>query len=409
MRKKLFVFILIILTVLSFTLLVYSNTSNLACALVSSSVEGNQTTVMNAAKEAYENAGYSCTALQDPSFIIMVSNMMSRVQFYSTHGNRTLIEFNDGGICIGNTQTINGKTFYGVNDRTWNHALLITMAACNSAGENDDESYDLESITARLAYNGAEMTVGWRTLYNAFSGVNWSQRYNQKLGEGYTPSEAIEYANSFIYINNNVKNTQLFYRNEIVPITNTSTAINLYNAEKENKEIDIKGLSKNSTIENINKILTDKYNDINLNDYEIEYSSGHEELNVVTNVISNKKNYIDYKFKIGDFYTDAGFTIVASNNKIHKIIDNNIDMEIQKELLTRKEDFHIKTDNENNLINMAKANLNNLQIDSSSIIYYYDIINDKKFAFIEIDVKETTNIKNVTETFNDKYYFKYEI
>ena len=65
-------------------------------------------------------------------------------------------------------------------------------------------------------------------------------------------------------------------------------------------------------------------------------------IKVNDNSIMNKLIYYDYKLKIGDYITDAAYTVVVENNKIKEIYDNNIDIKKQEELLKSNEFVRVK-------------------------------------------------------------------
>ena len=106
---------------------------------------------------------------------------------------------------------------------------------------------------------------------------------------------------------------------------------------------------------------------------------------------SREIEFVDVNLKIGDFYTDAGYTLEIENNNIKGIYDRNIDIEKQKELLNNEENFQaelyvdkvneIQKENEK----ISTYNLNKVDAKENDARYYYDIKNNKKYYQVEVE------------------------
>lgn len=123
----------------------------------------------------------------------------------------------------------------------------------------------------------------------------------------------------------------------------------------------------------------------NYENYEIVKSKGITTVNVVNNIESECAKYIDLYFKIGDFYTNAGYTIKLKDGIVEAIYDNNININKQQQLLKSRIYFNCKL--EDNMINKYKEKSifdlkekykdSNIKINNQTHKYYYDIENEK--------------------------------
>lgn len=66
------------------------------------------------------------------------------------------------------------------------------------------------NITSKSVSQGAKTAVGWTVSIGASSHSQWLSRYNNYLAAGYTVSQAVNYANSFSYTDNGVKNAKIY-------------------------------------------------------------------------------------------------------------------------------------------------------------------------------------------------------
>lgn len=396
--KRIIFYIITILWICTVETLAYNN---IASAFGSTEINGNREKEINTAKETYDNLGYSTNAKIDPSPLIFLSNMMGRVMYVSCHGALRSFEFPACGLIMDNTAFPNSKEFYKTSNINWENGLLFTLACCNSAGSNGE--YDLNSIAADIGYKGVEMTVGFTTEINSYFIVDWSKNYHEKLAENYTVTQAVDYANSCFYINPNVKNAVVFYREKVTPISELSNESLL----KENVNDDMEErnllLNDNNTYNNdctIDDIIASKVSNFNKENYEIKTAKS-EEVNISTGNLTSEKVYTEYGFKIGDFLTNYGYTVVSSDNKIEAIYDNNLDYELQAQLLAEKSKFIKNLDTEEYMIDKANKELQNKKkycnILNNTVEYYYDVENDKKYIIIETEFEKT----NLTRSQSD--------
>ena len=97
---------------------------------------------------------------------------------------------------------------------------------------------------------GADAAVGWTTTVSAGSHTNWLKRYNNSLAGGKTVSQAINDANSYIYLpGSGVKNVK-YYGNGNLTITSSKSS-------SSNRQSDMSLLNyddNNATFEEIVKL-----------------------------------------------------------------------------------------------------------------------------------------------------------
>ena len=149
----------------------------------------------------------------------------------------------------------------------------------------------------------------------------------------------------------------------------------------------------NTRSSNLISIMQDNVQDFNLNDYVINETDGLMTTNVNTNETVLESKYIDFQLKIGDFYTEAGYTVKIKGNVVEAIYDNNIDKEKQITALQNAENFEAKVPNvELNAMKQEskqkiQANYEETEItvtDDIKTIYYYDIANNKKYVSFSV-------------------------
>ena len=171
------------------------------------------------ARDLYTIAGYNSYASTAPTVSIMKGNfnngtkrMKSDILFFSGHGNYNNVSFNykgkDGNYATGVWYTTDCTTTDGYNmvglSGNMSSVKLVTFAACLTASNNDN------NITAKAVSYGADTAVGWSSEINAGSHSNWLARYNDKLATGSTVLQAVTYANSFTYLDSDVKDARIY-------------------------------------------------------------------------------------------------------------------------------------------------------------------------------------------------------
>lgn len=149
----------------------------------------------------------------------------------------------------------------------------------------------------------------------------------------------------------------------------------------------------NTSIESISSAIESVYPNFDINNYEISTTDGTKTSQVNSNSTVNETSYIDLQFKIGNFYTEAGYTVEIRNNSVVAIYDNNINVEKQESLVNSRVNntTTLTTQEIEGLKQQAKQQLlgeyeNKITINDNDItyIYYYDINTDKKYIVFSI-------------------------
>ena len=153
--------------------------------------------------------------------------------------------------------------------------------------------------------------------------------------------------------------------------------------------------TKISSKSDIESKLSEIYENFDSDNYIIEKNTSYC-YDINTNLPTEENVYYNYKLKIGDYITDAGYTVKTTNGVISEIYDNNIDLEKQEQLLKKSYEFNANLDNKS--LSTYKANLNKkvtfkydntVEVIGNESIFYYDIENDKKYvvASCESEIK----------------------
>lgn len=386
----------------------YSRSTSYASALGVSNI--NNVTVqtvnnlLDDSLEAYNACGYnSLVAVVDPQPLVVLSRATSsKVQLYFSHGDDRAdrINFLTSGLIARDEFELNfgGITYYGVNALDWTDKKLVTLAACNSAGSDITESMD--SIAARICQNGCEMTVGWYTKIPGVHGQGWLERYHNKLEQGSNVLEAARYANQWIMLaladaNYTYKNCKVYSHGDPTPITNNVTRVESSN---ENLIKSFDNTSKLFNKVNLEQCMKNIDLQFDLNDYYLCESEGLYLCDIETGVEKKVEGYIDAYKKYGDYITNSAYVIVLDNeDNIKEVYDYTKEKEFDVQKLSDKEESYFKVDDimKDEYLRKAKANHVDEKIIEESIIFQYDIVEDRRFVVVSLtlDSSEMDNYK----------------
>lgn len=360
---------------------------------------------------AYIDAGFSIGGHLNPTKQILWENLYATVQYFNGHGNVNFILLSSStGIYRGGDRTTtitadNGKTrfenvqFIGTDTVHWDADTdLVSYLACETAGTNNSVAEN--SLAKSTCARGATVVFGYTSEVHTVSLGSWSDRYNEKLGQGYGVNDALQYANSFNYLFNDVKNGMLWHHG------NANMKIGKYNSSSKNSIAKESSMLKNdrlvyssngtkatkvSSKADIESKLSEIYENFDSNNYIVEKNTSYC-YDINTNLPTEENVYYDYKLKIGDYITDAGFTVKLTNGAISEIYDNNINLEEQEELLEKSYDFNANLSKEK--LSIYKSDLNKrveakydneIEVIGNESIYYYDIANDKKYVVLSCE------------------------
>ena len=408
-KKKVFIILSIFICLIFLLTTSVSARDNFALAVGTEFGGINTRKDMRDARTSYSGAGFRSSGLMDPGVVELWENLYADVQFFATHGNVNHIQFANSGIMIDDGGIHGGKQYIGTNAIHWDYdTMLVTYATCNSSGK--DNQIDNNSIAYKTAIRGADIVVGFRNEIDTSSCTEWSKRYNQAMSVGYGVWDASNYANSFNYSDNRVKEwANINHGNQNLKIGKYYEMIskyNRFNLKSEIKRIENLYLNRNilknskltivDDIDDISNEIKKKYDDFNKEDYEIKEPVGGVSKNVNTGELIEDDKYIDLIFKIGDFYTNAGYSIRVRDGIVKAIYDNNIDIIKQKKALLNKDLFKVNIDNIN--INLLKEKANKEiknkygskkvrikdNLSKEDISFYYDINTGKKYICLNI-------------------------
>ena len=352
------------------------------------------------AAQKYLDVGYHSYAIGNPEPEIFGEYLYADVQLFATHGSPDHISYSKTGICVGDSITYpvdqKLRRFFGTNDIPWRESgtILVTYLCCNTAGV--DNVPDRTSISYKTAESGAQVTLGFREEIHLPSVTSWSSRYNEKLSQGYGVDDAVKYANSFMYLYPNIKTGHIWHHGDPNIKIGKYRTNSMASTMSEDKRL-INVTDKYNEKENLNNaIQTIKKNntEFNIDNYDISYSNLTSE-EIGTNETVVEAEYIDLQFKIGEFKTEAGYTIELKNGNVVNIYDNNIDLAKQNLLLksnsklsTTLTDNKIKAleseaikDVSENIMKDEKIIVNNQDVE---YIYFYDIKTDKKYIVFSV-------------------------
>lgn len=360
---------------------------------------------------AYRDAGFSVGGHLNPTKQILWENLYATVQYFSGHGNVNFILLSSStGIYRGGDRTAtitadSGKTkfenvqFIGTDTVHWDADTdLVSYLACETAGTNNSVAEN--SLAKSTCARGSTVVFGYTSEVHVVSIGSWSDRYNEKLGQGYGVNDALQYANSFSYLFNDVKNGMLWHHG------NANMKIGKYNSSSKNSITEESKTLKNdrlvysSNVTNATKVsskadieskLSEIYENFDSNNYIVEKNTSYC-YDINTNLPTEENVYYDYKLKIGDYITNAGYTVKLTNGAISEIYDNNIDIEKQEELIEKSYDFNANISKEK--LSTYKSDLNKkveakydnkVEVIGNESIYYYDIANNKKYVVISCE------------------------
>ena len=296
--------------------------------------EADTSGMATTACDLYAIAGYNSYYTTSPTVSVMkgsfqngIKRMQSDVLFFAGHGSNAVMSFNYNGSSDSNykvgihytTDTTNsGYTYVGLSGNMGT-VKLVTFAGCSTASGTDN-------LPSRAVSYGADAAVGWTETINASSIENWAERYNDKLATGSTVSEAIAYANSFVYLDSSVKKSKIYGSGNLVIKRVTYSLV-------QNDDIET-----NRTIVN-NSPIVSKNDEIDIKVIIGEVQKHHSDFTpskYKTNVYEFYDGCytVDFVRMVGNVETDSCYTVSIIDNKITDIVDNT--KEIDEELINAK-------------------------------------------------------------------------
>lgn len=340
------------------------------------------------ASTAYGNAGYSTVTLQSPTKSDFTSeNLSADILFLSGHGNADVLSFGTYKIVC---QSGTASSSYTNLQNTASNQKLITFAGCNTAGggdKNGGSGSTSDNITKRVVDQGADAAVGWTTTVSAGSHTNWLKRYNNSLAGGKTVSQAINDANSYIYLpGSGVKNAK-YYGNGNLTITSSKSS-------SSNQQSDMSLLNyddNNATFEEIVKLAL-----TNNESFDTEKYLGY--------IYDADDGYVvDVYYKNRDIVTNVAITLyIGTTGEIREIKPHNIPTKslsnipiiLSKEAITSaSESFKSRIAvEEQGKIRSSERVSNQVQFE------YYDVTEKTTYLITYTEITDDIGAKYITET-----------
>lgn len=325
------------------------------------------------ARDLYAIAGYNSYSSTQPTVSIMRGNftngtkrIQSDVLFFSGHGNYDNVAFNyDGkggdymtGVYYGSDlDSSSGYKYVGLYGNM-SSVKLVTFAACLTASNNDS------NLAARAVSYGADTSVGWSSSIAAGSHSNWLARYNDKLATGSTVLEAVTYANSFTYLDSDVKDARI-YGNRSLKIKLTAKASLL------EEEMALGNIAISSPfIEKVNNKITEataiSAARANISNFD------QTKYDVRIYEICDDCYTVDFVFTMDGVSTNSCYTMTVIDGKIAGIVDNtatfdeaSLKASIAKVALTSNTEVMNAARNATNASKLKEAT-------TQEMMYYYD-------------------------------------
>lgn len=363
------------------------------------SVGTNYDYAVNTSKDAkkacdsYALAGYNSYYSTQPTVDIIkgtfkngIKRMQSDILFFSGHGNNECMAFNyleqggkykTGVYYKGDYNSSNGYQYVGINNNM-THVKLVTYAGCETASDN------YNNITYLSASKGAKCAVGWTTTVAAGSHSNWLERYNDKLASGESVNSAISYANSFTYLDNNVKNAKISGNSNLTIKSSKARLSN--NSTEELKYIPLS--------ENINVINEGKINATIITNIIKDYNNKFNKENIKTEIhqITDKNDFtIDFIEMYNGIETNSTYTAIINDGILKNIVDNHYDNFSNSDKLVNAKTSMLSRNSINRILKVAQS--------KASKLGATEIINQTNKYFYDCD---TDNLKFITYT---EYYF----
>lgn len=353
--------------------------------------------------DSYALAGYSSYYSTQPTIDIMkgtfkngTKRMQSDILFFSGHGNNECMSFNylgnNGKYKTGvyykdDYNSSSGYQYVGINDNM-SHVKLVTYAGCETASNN------YNNITCNSTSKGAECAVGWTTTVAAGSHSNWLERYNDKLASGYSVISAIGYANSFTYLDNNVKNARISGKSNLTIKTSKSILSNF-----STEELKFIPLSKSINVMNKDKIDTTIITDI-IKKYNCDFDK--ENIKTEIHQITDGNDFtIDFIEMYNGIETNSTYVATINNGILENIVDNHYDsfsnsnklISAKTSLFSRKSIDNISKTAQNETFKLGAT-----EIINQTNKYFYDCNTDtlKLIIYTEYFFDNTTS-KGVSE------------
>ena len=298
-------------------------------AVVCGLKEGNVklTEVVNNSKKTFGELGYNSVGYINPT--------QNQFSGYAADNVNKLLE-SDIVVLTGHGTTLSiqvaptvylrrghgTSNYVGTNDIQWSKCSLVMLVGCYTAAEHSNPQIDNITHNIMDKSNGMTNVFGWRDEILVGDVISWMKRFNSKLANGSSLLTALSYANSFSdYIDNSTIKNVAYYVGNSTHLRNNKNNKNINNITSENLNVitinphkTVKFTKEEKNINNVIQLIEEELNKtINIQEYEINVFNINEEYNHYN---------IDFEYKIGEYYTNLGYTVIVEYGKVTEIIDN---------------------------------------------------------------------------------------
>ena len=387
------------------------------------------TKIINPAQKVYADMGFNVRTDINPDYNTLNAKganngkkLQSDIVLLSSHADYNHIDFLNGGLVCGESQKMLNiynveKNFLGTNQIKWENAKLVLLLGCKT-GKEQTASYDVNLVDKiydnRDDYH-PNVVIGFRTTVREDDLEKWSSSFNKRLQEGKTVFVCVSNTLAQTYKDDNIKNIyfrgdlDLAFNNSIYTNVNSINTIKSSTSMNENeKEILINDNVKYKTeddIVNVENILTTRFSSFNVNDYKVE----------INKAIINDDEYpvIDYKYRIGEFCTNSAYTIIIKDDKVWKVIDNTLPVNLENDEIENLKKIKVEENEKiekfkDEAIEEAKKENNVFKIleKLQNVKLWYDLEENKKYVLIETPIlRKEENGKYFEDLIMSEYEF----
>ncbi len=351
---------------------------------------------------AYNKAGYMVYGVGNPGKQHLWEQLYADVQCFLCHGNQDCVVTAISGIVAGSDRMYGNKDCIGTDSVHWDaDTILVIYGSCQGAGDNG--VINKNSVGYKTAVRGAQVVMAWRSSVNIPNLEKWTKYYNNRLADGYSVIQAMDYANSFSYTDSRVpQNSTIIHHGD------TGIKIGKYRNITENQirpEDNLLLKAKTRTVISSNdvnaiyNVIKETYPDFDENNYII--TRGNSQSINVTNEQVSETEYINLMLKVGEFETESGFTVRAEDGIVEAIYDNTIDFKKEAMLTKQKApmmanctETELQELKDEAIQKILSAYNNNVSINTDDVTYkyFYDIETEKKY--VEFSIKSTMGTQN---------------
>ena len=351
---------------------------------------------------AYNRAGYRVYGVGNPGKQHLWEQLYADVQCFLCHGNQDCVVTAISGIVAGSDRMYGNKDCIGTDSVHWDaDTILVIYGSCQGAGDNG--VINKNSVGYKTAVRGAQVVMAWRSSVNIPNLEKWTKYYNNRLADGYSVIQAMDYANSFSYTDSRVpQNSTIIHHGD------TGIKIGKYRNITENQirpEDNLLLKAKTRTVISSNdvnaiyNVIKETYPDFDENNYII--TRGNSQSINVTNEQVSETEYINLMLKVGEFETESRFTVRAEDGIVEAIYDNTIDFKKEAMLTKQKApmmanctETELQELKDEAIQKILSAYNNNVSINTDDVTYkyFYDIETEKKY--VEFSIKSTMGTQN---------------